>query len=520
VLEKYDNIVIGAGHNGLICATYLAKSGQSVLLLEASDNLGGLAATREFHSGYTVSVAHTLSHFSDVIARELDLGSYGFRLDGDPLDTIGLNMQGPPVILSNDTVAGVSDSDVKNYKSYLKDLKRFAKMLKPFWLKKIPRIGSNSISDVITFGHLGLNLRMLGKKDMGEFMRVATLPTRDLMDENFDSRLLKSVLSWDGLIGSKMAPRSPNATVLNMLYRMSGNTYGAHSLPPGGILNLINALKSSAVAAGVHIQTGMKVRRIEIGSDSDVLDAKGVELFDGRVINASRVISSADPKSTFLDMVGAKNLGIEFTNRINRLRCDGYVAKLHLALNGLPKFTGIDRPSERMIIAPEMDAIEFAFDHAKYGEYSDAPVMELLIPSVKNPEMAPGGCHVLSAHVMYIPRNLKNSWTEENREMLYKTLIHTIEQYAPGISEQIVHGELLTPEDLEKSFNVTGGHWHHAELAMDQMFMMRPTYDAAQYSTPIKNLYLCGAGSHPGGGLMGGPGHNAAKEILRSENKQ
>ena len=345
MLEKYDNIVIGAGHNGLICATYLAKSGQSVLLLEASDNLGGLAATREFYSGYKVSVAHSLSHFSDVIAHELDLASHGFHVGSYPLDTIGLNLQGPPVILSNDTVVGVSEKDVKSYKSYLKDLKRFAKMLKPFWHKKMPRIGKNSISDIITFGHLGLNLRMLGRKDMGEFMRVATLPTRDLMDENFNSGLLKSVLSWDGLIGSKMAPRSPNATVLNMLYRMSGSRHGAHSLPSGGILNLINALKSSAVAADVQIQTGIKVRRIEIGSDNDVLEAKGVQLFDGRVISASRVISSADPKSTFLDMVGAKNLEIEFTNRINRLRCDGYVAKLHLALSGLPDFSGIDSPS-------------------------------------------------------------------------------------------------------------------------------------------------------------------------------
>ena len=195
MLERYDNIVIGAGHNGLICATYLAKSGQSVLLLEASDNLGGLAATREFHSGYKVSVAHTLSHFSDVIAHELDLASHGFHLRSDPLDTIGLNLQGLPVILSNDTVAGVSEKDVKSYKSYLEDLKRFAKMLKPFWHKKMPRIGKNSISDVITFGHLGLNLRMLGKKDMGEFMRVATLPARDLMDENFDSGLLNALVT-------------------------------------------------------------------------------------------------------------------------------------------------------------------------------------------------------------------------------------------------------------------------------------------------------------------------------------
>lgn len=518
-MKKYDNIIIGAGHNGLICAAYLAQQGRSVLLLEASNQIGGLASTREFHSGYKVSVAHSISHFSEIVARELSLSAHGFNPGNECLDTYGLNLQGDPVVLSGDQVSGVSAEDTKKYIEYRGILKRFAKVLKPFWLKTMPRIGQNTLPDLMTFGHLGLNLRRLGKKDMGEFMRVATLPARDLMDENFENDILKATLSWDGLVGSKMAPRSPNATVLNMLYRMSGKDHGAHSLPQGGIENLINALKGAATSAGVHIQTDTLVSRVIIGSADDGQVARGVELSDGREILAANVISSADPKTTFLNLVGAKNLEIEFTNRINRLRCDGYVAKLHLALSGLPIFTGVEKSCARMIIAPDMDAIEFAFDHAKYGEYSDSPIMEILLPSVRDSTMAPEGCHVLSAHVMYIPHSLKTGWTDSAKEALYNKLVQKLERYAPGITELIVHGELMTPADLEQSFNVSGGHWHHTELAMDQMLMMRPTYEAGQYNSPIRGLYLCGAGSHPGGGLMGGPGHNAAKEILRSEKK-
>jgi phytoene dehydrogenase-like protein len=334
------------------------------------------------------------------------------------------------------------------------------------------------------------------------------------MDENFDNEILKAMLSWDGLIGSKMAPRSPNATVLNMLYRMSGQHHGAHSLPEGGIENLVNALHNAALDAGVTVQTRALVKRIVIEGDTTGLAATGVELADGTLINGARVVSSADPKQTFLNLVGAKNLEIGFTNRINRLRCDGYVAKLHLALDGAPKFTGIETPNGRMIIAPKLDAIEFAFDDAKYGQYSQSPVMEIIVPSVKDQSLAPAGKQVLSAHVMYVPHTLKGGWTEEAHQHLYQRLIETLESYAPGIGQQIIHGELLTPADLEQTYHLTGGHWHHAELSMDQMLMMRPTYEAAQYSTPIPGLYLCGAGSHPGGGLMGGPGHNAAKEII------
>jgi phytoene dehydrogenase-like protein len=256
------------------------------------------------------------------------------------------------------------------------------------------------------------------------------------------------------------------------------------------------------------------VAKISIKGDSQGLSATGVELEDGTQIGARRVISSADPKRTFLQLVGAKYLEIEFTNRINRLRCDGYVGKLHLALDAVPNFTGIDIPDGRMIIAPEMDSIEFAFDDAKYGESPKQPVMEIVLPSFADPSLAPEGKHVLSAHVMYVPHSLKGGWTDQARDQLRELVIDSIAKYAPDIRRQIVHAELLTPADLERDYHVTGGHWHHTELSMDQMLMMRPTYEAAQYSTPIPGLYLCGAGSHPGGGLMGGPGHNAAQHIL------
>lgn len=512
-MQHYDNIIIGAGHNGLVCAAYLAKKGQSVLVLEASDTLGGLAATREFYPGYKVGVAHSLSHFSAQIVSDLNLTAHGY-IPGAPMPTIGLDLEGKHVVVTRDGLRGVSKKDLDSYIDYRQLLERFAGMLSPFWLKTMPRIGSKKFADLTTFAQLGLKLRLLGKRDMGEFMRVATLPARDLMDENFDSDLLKAVLSWDGLIGSKMAPRSPNATVLAMLYRMSGEHHGASSIPKDGIESLINALHLVLVNAGGQVRCNAPVTKINVKGDSTGLRATGVELADGEILHARRVISSADPKRTFLQLLGAEHLEIEFTNRINRLRCDGYVAKLHLALDGLAHFSGIGIPDGRMIVAPHMDSIEFAFDDAKYGGSPAQPVMEIVLPSINDSSMAPDGKHVLSAHVMYVPYSLKGGWTAEAKANLQDLTIDTIAQYSPNLRDRIVHAEFLTPEDIESSHHVTGGHWHHTELSMDQMLMMRPTYQAAQYATPIPGLFLCGAGSHPGGGLMGGPGHNAARHVL------
>ncbi len=507
-MTRFDSIIIGAGHNGLVCAAYLAKKGQSVLVLESSNTAGGLAAIREFHPGFKTSVAHSVNHFPVKIIKDLQLESFGFGDSTEPLPTIGLSLEADHVVVHRDMLSGVAESDISSYRNFSSLMQRFADKLKPFWLKTMPRVGNNSLADLLTFGHIGLNIRMLGKADMREFLRVTALPTRDLMDENFDNEILKAVLSWDGLIGSKLAPRSPNNAVLAMFYRRAGEQQGS----VGG---LIEALLAAASASGAEIRTGTAVERILVRADEEGPHAHGVQLANGGTIEAVRVISSADPQTTFLKLLGVEHLEIEFTNRIRRLRCHGYVAKLHLALSGLPNFTGLENPTGRLIIAPEMDAIEFAFDDAKYGECSQHPVMEILIPSIYDASLAPEGQHVLSAHVMYAPYQHKSGWDEVTRKAFSQRIIDTIARYAPEIRQQIIHQELLTPLDLERDYNVTGGHWHHTEFALDQALMMRPTYEAAQYSTPIPGLYICGAGSHPGGDLTGGPGHNAAQEILR-----
>jgi phytoene dehydrogenase-like protein len=303
--------------------------------------------------------------------------------------------------------------------------------------------------------------------------------------------------------------------MLTLLYRMSGGQGGAHTIPAGGVESLVRALANAATAGGAELRLGAAVEKILVHGDENGQRVEGVRLEGGEQINASRVVSSTDPRRTFFHLLGARHLEIGFTNRINRLRCDGQVAKLHLALSGEPQFTGLDRADGRMIIAPGMDTMEFAWDDAKYGRLPEQPVMEITVPSLREPGLAPVGRHVLSAHVMYVPYALDGGWTEAAKVELLQRIMKSLSRYAPAISDLVLHSELLTPADLERDWRVTGGHWHHTELAMDQMLMMRPTYEAAQYDTPVPGLYLCGAGCHPGGGLMGGPGHNAAMVILK-----
>ena len=503
---RYESIIIGAGHNGLVCASYLAKAGQRVLVLEASNSPGGLAGNREFHPGFHASVAHSAKHFSSKVASELKLAAHGFETSPAARIT-GLGLGAGHVHIGAESAHNVGADDAAAYREYTALMRRFAKALEPSWHKTMPRIGSTRLGDLMTFAQMGLKLRLLGKQDMQEFMRVASLPARDIMDEFFENDALKAALSWDGLIGSRMAPRSPNSAVLAMLYRLAGQ--------PVGVRRLIESLCAAATAAGVEIRTGSPVSRVLVEGGPDGIAATGVELTDGEQIAADRVISGADPRTTFLNLVGVEHLDIGFTNRIRRLRCDGLVAKLHLALDGLPEFEDLERPDGRLLIAPTMDAIEFAFDDAKYGACSAEPVMEITIPSLDDAAMAPAGQHVLSAHVMYVPYKLKGGWTDAARDEIRNRSIDTIARYAPGIREQVLHSEFLTPADLERDFRVTGGHWHHTEFSMDQLLMMRPTYEAAQYSTPVPGLFLCGAGSHPGGDVMGAVGHNAAQEILR-----
>lgn len=499
----------------MVCAAYLAQGGHRVLVLEAADAPGGLGAGREFHPGFHASVAHSVSHFSQKISSELKLASHGFETTSNSLPTVGLSADKEHVVLHEDSLSGPDAADLNAYRDYSELMLCFARALSPFWLKTMPRIGNNSLAEMMTIAHMGLNIRRIGKKNMREFLRVVSLPVRDLMDEYFDNDILKATLGWDGLIGSKLAPRSPNGAVFAMLYRMAGEFRGRHAIPAGGVNGLVQSLSASATASGAEIRCSTEVSRILIDGSTAGLAARGVQLASGETIKADHIISATDPQRTLLNLVGVEHLDIGFTNRIRRLRCDGYVAKLHLALNGLPEFDGLEQADGRMIIAPDLDAIEFAFDDAKYGELPTKPVMEIVIPSMHDSSLAPAGQHVLSAHVMYVPYRLKGGWSDASREQICERAIDTIAQYAPRIREQIVHREFLTPFDLEREYRVTGGHWHHTELAFDQMLMMRPTYEAAQYALPIPGLFLCGAGCHPGGGIMGAAGHNAAREVLR-----
>lgn len=514
-MSHYDSIVVGAGHNGLVCAALLARRGHRVLVIEAANSPGGLAADREFHPGFHASVAHSISHFSSEVAGDLNLATFGFSESRGQLATVGLSATRQHVVIRGGEISGVDSEDVRAFREYRQLMQKFAAALQPFWSRTMPPLGSTGLSGLTTFVRMGLNLRRLGKKDMREFLRIASLPARDLMDEYFSSEILKAVLSWDGLIGARLAPRSPNSAVLAMLYRLAGTSQGTHSIPAGGVDGLMRALSGAAEAAGVTVRYGTKVDRISIDGSKDGLKASGVRLENGECVQADRVISAADPKRTFLGLVGVENLDIGFTNRIRRLRCDGFVGKLHLALSGLPNFDGMKRPEGRLIIAPDMDSIEFAFDDAKYGRCSSNPVMEIVVPSLHDTSLAPPGQHVLSAHVMYVPYSLKGGWTDAARDEICRRAVATIARYAPDLPGKIIHQEFLTPLDLERAYRVTGGHWHHTEFAIDQLLMMRPTYGAAQYATPIPGLYLCGAGCHPGGDVVGAAGYNAAREILR-----
>ena len=512
---RYDAIVIGAGHNGLVCAAYLGRAGRRVLVVEAAEAPGGLAAEREFHPGFHASVAHSLGHFSSKVAADLDLSAHGLEPPRQSPPTVGLRLGGTHLVVDGDALAGAGADDAAAYRGYLERMGRFADALKPFWLETMPRIAGGSLADLSTFGRIGLSLRRLGKEDFREFLRMAPLPTRDLMDEQFADEALKALLSWDGLIGAKLAPRSPNGAVLAMLYRLAEASRGMHSIPPGGVPGLIESLRRAAAAFGAEVRCAAEVSRILVEGDANGLAAKGVQLVDGERLLADCVVSATDPKRTFLDLVGARFLDIGFTNRIRRLRCDGMVAKLHLALDGLPEFDGLASPRGRLIAAPDLDAIEFAFDDAKHGELPARPVLEMVLPSLEDASAAPKGRHVLSAHVLYVPYRLRGGWNDAARSLMRERAIDAIAQYAPRIRAQILHSEFLTPADLEQDYRVTGGHWHHVEFALDQLLMMRPTYEAAQYGTPIPSLHLCGAGCHPGGDLSGAPGHNAAHEILQ-----
>jgi phytoene dehydrogenase-like protein len=509
--RRYDCIVVGAGHNGLVCAATLAKSGRSVLVLEAQGQVGGAALTREFAPGFQVSAcAHIVHQLRADLLRDLELEAHGLKWAARAMPTTALGADGARIRVGEEP----GGADAAAFKAYSAQMQRFAQALAPVLSRVPPRLGTSDWRDYAALARLGWGIRRLGRDDMRELLRIGGMNVYDLLEEHFDAPLLKGTLAFDAVLGTNFGPRSPG-TVLTLLYRLAAQAAagGGLSQPLGGVGALCEALARSATARGAEIRVRTPVKRILVEADR----AAGVELESGEQIAAASVISSADPKTTFLQLLGTAHLDTGFVRRVKHLRSRGLAAKLHLALDRLPKFSGVAEADlrGRLHIAPSLEYLEHAYNHAKYGEYSSAPALEITVPTLNDPSLAPPGQHVLSALVQYVPYALKDGWLDE-RDRFTSLCLSLLERYAPGVSSSVVGVELLTPVDIEQEFRISGGHWHHGDLAFDQFFVMRPVPGAAQHATPLPGLYLCGAGCHPGGGVIGTAGLNAARQVLEA----
>jgi phytoene dehydrogenase-like protein len=509
--ERYDAIVIGAGHNGLVCSALLAKAGKKVLVLEANDRVGGAAVTREFAAGFSVSAcAHLLFQLQPKVRKELGLS---LELACDTMQTVALAENGAHVRYSGAEVKGVGEGDAIAYRRFHRQMTRFADLLNTYLNMTPPRLGTSQFRDLATLARLGFDLRRLGRAQMRDFLRLIGINIHDEVTERFESPLLRGALSFDAVLGTHLGPRSPN-TIMTYLYRLAGG-HGRLSVPRGGMGSLADELAQAARAAGATVRTQMPVTRIVVENGR----VAGVETAGGERYDSFTVVSNADPKRTIMELVGARHVETGFARRINHIRMRGNAAKLHLALDGLPTIAGLQKNEfrDRLVIAPDEHYVERAFNPAKYGETSAEPVIEMTFPSFRDRALAPTGKHVVSCVVQYAPYALDGGWTNEAKAAFEKTCIETIGRYARDLEARIAASELLTPADIETEFHITGGHWHHGELALDQFMFVRPVCGAAQYRMPLEGLYLCGAGAHPGGGVSGAAGRNAAKYILREQ---
>jgi phytoene dehydrogenase-like protein len=511
-------VVVGGGHNGLACAAYLARAKREVVVLEAASQVGGAAVTREFSKGFRVSGCAHLAYLLDAgIASDLKLASHGLQWARKGLKTVALAPTGEHLVLKDGQLLSgmLSEADRKALAGYHARMLKFARVVAKQHNRRPPRLGGGGRADMMGAALLGLDIRRLGRDDMREFLRIAGINIYDVLEEIFESPLLKGALALDAVLGANLGPRSNNS-VLALLHRLSGQAAGNDglSIPAGGMGAISEALAAAARAAGATVRTGSAVRRITLEGDR----VSGVELENGEKIAAGTVVSNADPARTLLGLLGTRHLETGFVHRIRHFRSKGMTAKLHLALEALPSFARMpaELAGERLVVAPDLVYLEHAFDAAKHGSCSPDPALEVTIPSVHDKSLAPQGKHVLSANVLYAPFDPRASGDAARRELLDRALA-VLERHAPGLRRQVVASELLLPADIEREFGITGGHWHHGELALDQFMMLRPVPGAAQYAMPVGGLYLCGAGCHPGGGVMGSAGRNAANAVLAAE---
>jgi len=525
--NQRDIVIIGGGHNGLVTAFYLAKAGFRPLVLERSAQVGGAAVTDEFHPGFRCStLSHSAGPIRPDIMKDMQLEKHGLKMITPEVCVSALSPDGRALTLYQDAkksaqeISAFSQKDAEKYPEFQQSLGKISRVIADALATTPPDIDNPSRGDLWSMLQTGRAIRKLGKRDMFRLLRWGPMAVADLASEYFETELLRAVIAARGVFGTFLGPWSAGSALV-LLIRAAGDAHpaGSASFAAGGMGAVTQAMASAAKAAGVEIRTGADVIEIHVQNGT----ATGVLLSTGEEIHAKAVISNADPKRTLLKLTDPVHLSPDFVQRLQNYRGNGTVAKVNLALSGLPKFTALKNGNSsalygRIHIGNEIDYLERAFDESKYGNFSRQPYLEATIPSLTDPTLAPEGKHVMSIYMQYAPYKLKGDW-DEQRRTLGQTVVQTLAGYAPNLPELILTHQIITPKDLEDKYGLTGGQIFHGDLALDQFFTMRPLLDWARYRTPIENLYLCGSGTHPGAGLTGGSGANAAREIVRSLHK-
>ncbi len=522
---QYDIIIIGAGHNGLVAACYLAKAGLKTLVLERREIAGGCAVTEEIHPGFRCStIAHTTGPFLPSVLNDLDLVNRGLEVINPQVRVTALEPNGKSLTIYDDPsrtateLERTSPQDAKSYPEFATSFQRIGQMLAPLLTMTPPSIEAPSPNELWNLGKLGLSFRRLGKQDAFRLLRWGPMAVADLVAEWFEAELMRATVAARGIFGAFAGPWSAG-TSTGLLWQaaMDGNPIPPASFVKGGMGGLTAALAQAALSASVEVRTNAEVEKILVAEGK----ASTVALKQGEEISARAIASNADPRTTFLKLVDPLDLNPDFLLKIQNYRAVGSAAKINLALSALPSFPSLNSAGQnsklagRIHIGPDIDYLEHAFDAAKYGEFSSEPYLEITIPSLSDSSLAPQGAHVMSIHVQFAPYHLKQEDWNTRREEFGETVVEVLSRYAHNIKDLIVGRQVITPLDLENIYGLSGGHIMHGEQALDQFFTFRPLLGWAQYRTPIKGLYLCGAGTHPGGGVTGGPGMNAAREILK-----
>ncbi|MET4805926.1 NAD(P)/FAD-dependent oxidoreductase [Limibacillus sp. MBR-115] len=522
-MKQWDAIVVGAGHNGLTAAAYLARAGLSVLVLERRDIVGGAAVSEERHEGFLYSsCSYVCSLLRAEIMRDLELSRFGLRIiPYENSTTLGRDGRYVGFYADHDrtrrSLARLSPRDAEAYETFNRDIYRQCRLIRPLLLKTPPDPTSMKPRDLRGLLDLGRAFGQLGEDGIYQAMQFWTMSCGDFLDRYFESDLLKGSLAGNSIIGTALGPYSPGSAYV-LLHHVMGELdghVGAWGFAVGGMGAISQALAAAAGSHGAEIRTGAEVDQFLI-RDGEV---QGVVLANGEEIRARRVISNLDFKRTFLKLVPEKELAPDFLEGVRNFKIRGSSGKLNIALDRLPDFPALrDEPTLKrggIMISESMEYMERGYDDWKRGTWSKKPFLDIVLPSTLDPTMAPPDQHYMSVFVQYVPAKLADGdWTPEKRDAFGETVLSTIEAHCPGIRESILDCWVRTPWDLENEVGLTEGNIFQGELTLDQLLFNRPLPGYAQYRGPLRGLYMCGSSTHPGGGVMGAPGANAAREVL------